>query len=63
MDGFGFLEAFRRLDLPHKDNVRIIIVTSSANPDDMNRAMKLGAMQYLTKPLQEDMLRLALQTG
>lgn len=63
MDGFGFLEAFRRLNIPNKDQVKIIIVTSSASPDDVNRAMKLGATQYLTKPLKEDMLRTALQAA
>ena len=63
MDGFGFLEAFRRLNLPHKEDVKIIIVTSSSNPKDIDRAMKLGATQYLTKPLQEDTLRSALQAA
>jgi CheY-like chemotaxis protein len=61
MDGFGFLEAFRRLDLPDKNQVKIIIVTSSDNKDDIKRAKDLGASQYLTKPLEEHSFRKALE--
>src|SRR6185369_17385567 len=60
MDGFGFLEAFRRLDLRGKDRVKVVIVTSSNSPDDIKRAKDLGANLYLTKPLEEVSLRKAL---
>jgi CheY-like chemotaxis protein len=60
MDGFGFLEAFRRLDLPGKDNVKVIIVTSSNSADDIKRAKALGVSQYLTKPIREESLKEAL---
>ena len=63
MDGFGFLEAFGRLDLPDKDHVKIIIVTSSDNGDDKRRAKAFGVSQYLTKPLDEQSLRKALELG
>lgn len=57
MDGFAFLEAFRRLTLPNKDKVKIVIVTSSFNPNDMQRAKALGAHEYLQKPLREEQLK------
>lgn len=60
MDGFGFLEAFRRLDLPKKADVRIVIVTSSDNPADVARARELGITHYLTKPVDKSALKLAL---
>jgi CheY-like chemotaxis protein len=60
MDGFGFLEAFRKLDLPDKDQVKIIIVTSSDDREDIRRAKDLGVRQYLIKPLEEHSLRQAL---
>jgi len=60
MDGFSFLEAFRRLDLPGKDKVKVVIVTSSGSPDDIKRAKDLGVSQYLTKPLDAESLRKAL---
>jgi len=62
MDGFGFLEAFRRLDLPDKDQIKIIILTSSDNSDDISRAKDLGVSQYLTKPLEEHSFRKALES-
>jgi CheY-like chemotaxis protein len=63
MDGFGFIEAFRRLNLPHKEKVKIIIVTSSQDPRDLARARDLGIEHYLTKPVTEDKLRTALDTA
>ena len=60
MDGFGFLEAFSRLNVPEKENIKIIILTSSNNPDDVARARVFGVSQYLTKPIQADELFTAL---
>ncbi|MFZ6010628.1 MAG: response regulator [Bacteroidota bacterium] len=60
MDGFDFLEAFKKLNLPHKENVKIIIVTSSSSPNDMFKAKQLGVDHYLTKPLSEEGLRRVL---
>lgn len=61
MDGFTFMEAFKRLNIPNKEKVKIIIVTSSANVSDRERAMSLGAAHYLVKPLQAETLVEALQ--
>lgn len=56
MDGFGFLEAFARLNLPHKEDVSVIIVTSSLDVHDMQRAQEMGITRYLTKPLSQESL-------
>lgn len=61
MDGFSFLEAFKMLKLPHKEQVRIVVVSSSEDPADVERAKKLGAEQYLTKPVLESRLRDVLE--
>lgn len=61
MDGFSFLEAFQKINLPRKENVSIIIVTSSHDPHDMARAKALGITHYLTKPLSEESLLGALE--
>lgn len=53
MDGFSFIEAFRRLQVPNKDSVAIVIVTSSADERDVKRAKDLGITHYLTKPITE----------
>jgi CheY-like chemotaxis protein len=60
MDGFGFIEAFNKLSLPGIEKVKIIIVSSSDNPDDIDRAKKLGVSQFLTKPISHLQLMEAL---
>lgn len=61
MDGFGFLDAFRSLDLPGKDHVKIIVVSSSVSLQDIARAKRSGASQYLSKPVNEQTLRRPLE--
>jgi CheY-like chemotaxis protein len=61
MDGFGFLEAFNRLNLPNMAQVKIIIVSSSADPDDIKRAKDLGVSRYISKPLGTESLRAVLE--
>ena len=60
MDGFTFLEAFRKLNMPHKENVTIIIVTSSEDPKDIIKAKEMGVEHYLPKPISEADLRKVL---
>ena len=55
MDGFMVLEALekenRLADLP------IVIVSASSNEDDIEKAKKMGARDYLIKPIEsEDLL-------
>lgn len=61
MDGFSFLEAFKRLNMPHKEKVSIVIVTSSQNPEDIKRAKSFGIDHYLTKPITEEQVLIALE--
>lgn len=63
MDGFAFLEAFQKLNFPGKEKVRVVIVTSSQDPSDVEKARNLGISQYLTKPLYENDLVRALQSA
>lgn len=60
MDGFGFIEAFRKLKLQGKNDVRIIVVTSSQNPEDVERVRAMGVSDYLTKPITQDALLKAI---
>jgi YesN/AraC family two-component response regulator len=60
MDGFGFIEAFQRLNINDKYNVRIVIVSSSQDPKDIERAKAFGIKDYLTKPVTEQQLWKAL---
>jgi CheY-like chemotaxis protein len=61
MNGFGFLEAFKTLLIANKERIKIIIVTSSPNQEDISKARKMGIEHYLIKPISEKKLMAALQ--
>ncbi|MFD1001384.1 response regulator [Ohtaekwangia kribbensis] len=61
MDGFSFIEAFKRLNIPNKDSMRIVIVSSSQNPNDVRKAKEMGITAFLTKPVTETNLRSAFE--
>lgn len=54
MDGFQFIEAFKKLDFPKKESILIVILTSSINPSDVKQAKRMGINHYMTKPLNEE---------
>jgi CheY-like chemotaxis protein len=57
MDGFSFLESFKRIPFGKFHNPKIVILTSSSEPRDIQKVKSLGVYTYLTKPLTEDTLR------
>lgn len=57
MNGFEFLQAYNNLEFVEKDHVLIILVTSSNNPSDIERAKQLGIKYYLTKPISADTIK------
>lgn len=57
MNGFEFLQAYNALEFKDKHQVLIILVTSSNNPSDIERAKELGIKYYLTKPISADTIR------
>ena len=53
MDGWEFLEEFNKLGYSLKKMTKIIILTTSLNPDDRTRAESLTEIiGYLNKPLR-----------
>ncbi|MDD2689269.1 MAG: response regulator [Candidatus Omnitrophica bacterium] len=57
MDGFELLKRFRQID---KEMV-ITIVTAIKDPEVAQKAIKLGAVNYITKPLDLDLLKRSLE--
>jgi CheY-like chemotaxis protein len=51
MDGFEFIKAFHESEIAEKNEILIVIVSSSDNPRDMEKAKNLGIKHYLTKPI------------
>jgi CheY-like chemotaxis protein len=58
MDGFQFLDEFERLSDSIKNHCKVVMLTSSLNPQDMNRAKKNQyVLKYINKPLTQENLK------
>lgn len=60
MDGFEFLDAFQKLELPNKNSIIIVMLTTSTNPSDTERLENTGVAGYINKPLTEQKLKDAI---
>ncbi len=57
MDGFGFLDAFENLNCPGKENVVVVVLTSSLSPKDLERIKKSSVVkEFVSKPLTSNMV-------
>lgn len=58
MNGWEFLDEYKKLDKPLQSNMLVMMLTTSNNPEDDELAQKHGIpMGYRTKPLTEEMLK------
>lgn len=51
MDGFDFLTAFEKMELPNKESISIAILTSSIYSKDLSRLKEFNIARVLNKPL------------
>lgn len=57
MDGWGFLEAYENLKDEQKAQVVVVMLTTSINPEDREKAESFGIVKdFLNKPLTKDMI-------
>ena len=57
MNGWEFLEQYKHLDAKQRARVLIMILSTSANPDDIKRAKEIEEVTgFKTKPLTEEMM-------
>ncbi len=57
MDGFQFLDEFEKLSDETRGKCKIVMLTSSINPQDMSKSKKYSYVKkYLNKPLSSDTL-------
>jgi CheY-like chemotaxis protein len=55
MDGFAFLDEFDKMKEETKKNCKIIMLTSSINPYDINKSKKYDYVKkYIKKPLSQE---------
>lgn len=53
MDGFQFLDEFEKLNESTRTKCSIVMLTSSINPQDVNRSKRYNVRQYINKPLSQ----------
>ncbi|MFC2124892.1 response regulator [Bacteroidota bacterium] len=57
MDGFQFLDEFEKLTAKTKDKCKIVMLTSSINPQDLDKSKDyIYVKRYLNKPLSHENL-------
>lgn len=63
MDGFQFLDEFEKLSEETKKRCNVIMLTSSINPQDVNKSKKYSYVKkYINKPLtQENLEKLKME--
>ena len=58
MDGYQFADEFEKISLTIRNKTKIIILTTSLNPSDMERANKYKQIvKYINKPLTCELLQ------
>ncbi len=63
MNGWEFLEEYKNLDPTRKARIVIMMLTTSANPDDLRKAKEIvDVTGFKTKPLSVEMLTEMLET-
>jgi CheY-like chemotaxis protein len=60
MDGIAFLEAFRKLDSGQKQNVPVVLLTSSVSESDRAIVASLGVRHCLAKPFTDEAFKAVL---
>ncbi len=57
MDGFQFLDEFEKLQDSTKSKCKIVMLTSSINPQDVNKSKEYAYVKkYINKPLSQENL-------
>ncbi len=56
MDGFQFLDEFEKLQDTTRERCKIIMLTSSINPQDMSKSKEYNVLKYFNKPLSQETL-------
>jgi CheY-like chemotaxis protein len=61
MDGFEFLSEFKMLDIPNKENVLVIVLTTSTNLSDIEKLKGSGNTDFINKPLTKEKVQSILE--
>lgn len=57
MNGWEFIEEFNKLDLEFTSSIKVVLLTTSNNPDDFERSKTIETISdFINKPLSSDIL-------
>lgn len=54
MDGFEFLQEFENLNFPSKENIKIVMLTTSTSQKDVDKLEGYSIAGYINKPLTDE---------
>ncbi len=58
LDGWGFIEAFQKMDLESTRNTKLFMISSSIDPRDVKKAKEIPLIiKYIFKPITFDELK------
>jgi CheY-like chemotaxis protein len=57
MDGFEFLEAYQQLPADQQRSIQVVMLSTSLNPKDVQRAQQYPIRAFLSKPLTHAKIR------
>ena len=57
VNGFDFMRALNGLSFSNKEKLKVVVLTSSTHPQDIEQAQSLGIDHYLKKPLTVNALQ------
>lgn len=63
MNGFEFLIEYNKLPNELKADILILMLTTSTNPRDVEKAKEFGIYNFYTKPLNKETLQEIIETG
>lgn len=63
MNGLEFLEEYQKIPAHVSNRIRIVVLTSSSNENDMREVKKYRVSGYLNKPLKLDEFNAILDVG
>ncbi len=62
MNGWGFMEEFKKIEGKINKQIQIYMLTSSNDPDDLAKAKRISELSgYMVKPVTEEELELVIK--
>lgn len=62
MNGFEFLEHYQKLDVKFKSEIKIIVLSTSMNPDDQKKSIAIKEVsEFQNKPLTVEMVHATIE--